>query len=172
MTTFLAGQELKKQLQAMSAVRRIHCAVAFWGRGAEDCLRPQPGVDVRIICNLSSGSTNPDTVKQLMRSFGKDAVRQMADLHAKVYIVDSTMIVGSANASVNGLGFEGREQMGWEEAGCSSPVTEAAEQWFASCWERGKSITPGDLARARSLYRARRAVRASRISTLVPMTFL
>lgn len=82
--------------------------MAFWGKGAESLIFPRPP-HLQIVCNLKSGATNPKVIESIPRAF----VRQHDALHAKVYIGDDTAIICSANASANGLGFEGREQDLW-----------------------------------------------------------
>lgn len=42
---------------------------------------------------------------------------QADDLHAKVYLSSNGVVVGSANASANGVGLEAGEQASWIEAG-------------------------------------------------------
>ena len=60
------------------------------------------GKNVRIICDLLSGACNPVEIEKLK---GLDGVRVRTRdrLHAKVWIGGNDVIVGSANASHNGL---------------------------------------------------------------------
>ena len=103
---FLFDAELRAAVQNLQRKRQWYCAVAFWGRGAEELTRGIGHDNVKIICNLKSGGTNPYVIEVLQHQ----NVRQNDLLHAKVYLGDNAAIVCSANASANGLGFEGREQ--------------------------------------------------------------
>ena len=135
---------------------RCHLAVAFWGRGAADRLElAGRAVAPRIICNLRMGGTNPDEIERLMAD-GAD-VRQADDLHAKVYLFDHAVIIGSSNASSNGLSFQEGDGTGWREANVlieDATIVDEVAAWFdaLACVE----ITPRDLVLARSLWNRRR----------------
>lgn len=92
------------------------------------------------------GGTNPDEIRRLLQAGAK--VQQIDTLHAKVYIGDDEMLVASANASSNGLGFEGHAQGNWIEAGAIGPVQPRALEWFQKLWSDSRPVTPGDLAAA------------------------
>jgi hypothetical protein len=83
---------------------RFHCAVAFWGKRSETLIDSDRRRNVKLICNLKMGGTNPNVVRKIPR----DLVKQIDTLHAKVYIGDNFAGVTSANASANGPGLEGR----------------------------------------------------------------
>lgn len=86
-------------------------AVAFWGRGAESIVHRRRGKPVKIICNLTSGGTNPATIETL-QGIDKVILKQCDRLHAKVIVGSKTAVVGSANFSCNGLNLEGEESEG------------------------------------------------------------
>lgn len=83
-------------------------AVAFWGANARKELgfdrRPRDSKPVTIICNLEMGGTNPSEIKQLRRLRNVE-VLQADRLHGKVYLFGSEVLIGSSNASANGLSF-------------------------------------------------------------------
>jgi hypothetical protein len=138
---FLHGEKLDQAIRSIFRGRSIRCAVAFWGRGAETELMPGPTSDWRIICNLRMGGTNPDVIRKFWKA-DQSRVRQCDVLHAKVYLNDTRAVVTSANASTNGLGFEGMEQRRWIEAGVR--LTEKAEltvlsDWFEKFWKNRQS---------------------------------
>lgn len=110
---FLTGDKLRKAIEKLAKGKKLRLAVAFWGTGSENLLGDALGGDIRIICNLKSGGTNP----YVLENFPRDKVKQHDHLHAKVYIGEDKVVVTSANASANGLGLEGSEQNFWEEAG-------------------------------------------------------
>ena len=150
---FLQGQTLQRQITTLLSDRPLDCAVAFWGLGAHKRLGTAHGL-VRILCNLSMGGTNPHAIRALQRTV---PVRQLDDLHAKVYIGRSEMIVSSANASTNGLGFN--DSVGWMEAGYRTrDHVDVARQWFELQWQRGREVTEQDLEAAQILWERRREI--------------
>lgn len=103
MTKLLAGREVWIEIRKVA--RRSdtrHVAVAFLGAAATKLLPLRAG-DV-LVANLSeaairAGSTNVAAA----RAFFRRGVRlcNSQNLHAKLFVFDSTAIVGSANASEN-----------------------------------------------------------------------
>lgn len=140
------------ELKTLARNHRWHCAVAFWGVGAQELLRGVAHDNIKIICNLNSGSTNPYVIESLPRH----QVRQHDLLHAKVYIGDNSAVVCSANASANGLGLEGKEQGTWIEAGLPTNDIVDIILWFNSLWAESQEILDDDLQRAKELWSARR----------------
>ena len=144
---FLDHTQINEALSRLHGDRRLYCAVAFWGNGAAAHLGlPRAGQDLRIICNLAMGGTNPREIKRLQK-FGAE-VRHLERLHAKVYIGDSEMIVGSANVSANGLGFEAGAQANWIEAATLGPLQPRTLEWFNILWDVAKKVSPAALAAA------------------------
>jgi HKD family nuclease len=87
--------------------------VAFWGQGALKALGlDQAQRKVRILLDLSAGATNPQVVRELL-ALHPEKVRNIPRLHAKTYIGENEITVGSANASANGLGIEGLAANKW-----------------------------------------------------------
>jgi HKD family nuclease len=128
----------------------IKCAVAFWGDRAPFILGLR-GLNkpIQIICNFESGATNPQVVRELLDIPGLQ-LRSHHKLHAKVYWTAQGAIVGSSNASANGLGFEGRELEGWLEANALVTDTETLvgiKSWFDDLWNRAVVITPTQIKR-------------------------
>lgn len=136
----------------------LDIAVAFWGTGAVE----QLGLDdskksYRILLDLTSGGSNPKVVAQLMKLRPK-LVRCVDRLHAKAFIGKSEAVIGSANASANGLGAEGSEATHWCELGLATKAPSdvaAAQAWFKTQWGRSKSITPRMLADAEAMWKKR-----------------
>lgn len=133
----------------------LSIAVAFWGEGAQRLIAEAwSGRSLQIICNLGSGGTNPQVIRDLL-GLAKDTpgiqILTLDNLHAKVAIGEAAAIVGSANLPVNGLGFEGAECVGWHEAGVL--VNEIAQltqmrEWFDGMWAQGAEITDDRLNKA------------------------
>ncbi len=102
------------------------------------------------------GGTNPDEIAIIMQ-LGVQ-VRHSNRLHAKVYRFDAEAVVGSANASCNGLGFEGAATGMWSEA--SVRIAEKAllseiDRWFDNEWDNAFPVTNADLDRARLAFNER-----------------
>lgn len=159
---FVASKDYESALRSVLAEPGEFCvAVAFWGRGADEFLLSEHPRQMKLICNLQSGATNPDTIVALLKNKGV-TVKQHDRLHAKVIIGPSSALVGSANLSSNGLNLEGEEITGWEEAGIlTQDITQmaAVKNWFAAIWDASRSISKKDLEYARTRWGQRRATR-------------
>lgn len=143
----------------LAEANSVDMAVAFWGAGAESLVQAL-GKPVRIVCNLTSGGTNPSVVENILKAGIQ--VRHLSDLHAKVMVGQKTAILGSANCSANGLNLEGEEVEGWQEAGyvvTSKPEIAQIQDWFVERWNRAETVTPELLERARAIWKARRKTR-------------
>ena len=159
---FLTGKELFKAIQNIASGTKSRFAVAFWGQGSKQQIFDDGDKDIQIICNLKMGGTNPFVIEEIL---GRNVpVRQHDILHAKVYLNETTAVVASANASANGLGFEGAEQASWEEAGVLIDDPEAMadiKRWFTRMWGEGREIEEGDLERAKAIWKARQGAKPS-----------
>jgi PLD-like domain len=124
----------------------IDLAVAYWGDGAIKLLGISGSKPMRIICDLLSGGCNPKEVEKFLKPpFVENVeIRHLSGLHAKVYWTPSSVIVGSINASTNGLGDE--RNIGLIEAALqadSPDVLNEVQHWFEKRWEDAKD-TPVD----------------------------
>lgn len=154
---FLNGPEAHQEIkEILSSAKWVRIAVPYWGRSAVSRL----GLDVlntgdvRIVCNLRSGGCNPDEVEKLLGRFGQ-AVKTADNLHAKLWITDRFVILGSSNASTNGLGME---------AGGSEKLIEAnvkltdinhighMTKRFDEIYESSNNINKVDISIARKMY--------------------
>jgi hypothetical protein len=103
------------------------------------------------------GGTNPHEIRRLMNAGVR--VRQWDSLHAKVYLFDGCAILGSSNASANGLAMEGREQSGWLEANIlidEPHLYKTISKWFDNLPAR--KIGDGDLEKAFEMWSRRRRI--------------
>lgn len=155
----------KNYLQTVSNLikdgNRIRIAVAFWGTGSESLFDDFSGKELQIICNLSLGGSNPAVIRKLM-SIKHAEIRQVDQLHAKILLSEQGMIVGSANMSANGLGFEGGEANSFCELGIyetDSFLLEEANDWFISVWDKAKNIDDKDLELAQKAWSKQRGSR-------------
>lgn len=152
MARFIVGEELSGQINHVLGGQDIRCAVAFWGTGAEALLDP---AHARIICDVSLGGTAPEALRQLGAPDNPN-LRHIPFLHAKVYISERGAVVGSPNASQNGIGFSGAA--GLIEAGVflavdSEPYNHAV-RWFEKQWSTAaKQVDASALACATKRFR-------------------
>lgn len=138
MLSFCFRNDLSVRIKDICAGPNLRCAVAFWGAGSEKLFNQQDK-KIRIICDVSLGGTSPDALRALGAP-NNDKLRHLSDFHAKVYISDRGAVVGSANASQNGIGFDGQPDL--IEAGMFiEPRTDTfkrIEDWFEELWENSK----------------------------------
>ena len=111
---FLKNEQILGKIKWMVANKRLfnkplRIAVAYWGKqsltktGLIKRIISNPD-RIQIICDLTSGSCNPNPIDRL-RKF-KVETRTQDDMHAKVWMCGDHVILGSANVSSNGLGFD------------------------------------------------------------------
>lgn len=140
MLSFCFRNDLSVRIKDICAGPNLRCAVAFWGVGSEKLFNQQDK-KIRIICDVSLGGTSPDALRTLGAP-NNDKLRCFPSFHAKVYISDRGAVVGSANASQNGIGFDG--QPDFIEAGMFiEPRTDTfkkIEDWFEKLWENSKRV--------------------------------
>lgn len=132
----------------------IRIAVAFWGEGALKMLGGMTGTtgNVKVLCNLDTGACNPTEVERLL---SVAEVRSHPKLHAKVYWTPKAMVLGSSNASTNGLWGEAGETRGWREANLlitDSAQLAATEDWFDQLWDEGYDVTKAHIEAAKPLW--------------------
>ena len=134
----------KKQIeQILKKSKNINLAVAFWGQGASNSIKKVKNKKIKIICNLESGATNPYEIIKIGKLVGFDKIRSIKNLHAKVYLTEKEMILGSSNFSANGLSLEGNEINKLIEANVSlddKNVIFQANNWFSDLWSQSKKI--------------------------------
>ena len=101
----LTGTDVHREVvRIMSRTGEVMAAVAYWGDGASErtgITRKKSRNKARVICDLLSGACNPAEIDKLMK-LGVQ-VKTLDRLHAKIWIGGNTVILGSANASKNGL---------------------------------------------------------------------
>jgi hypothetical protein len=143
--------EVKKLIKDETDIR---IAVAFWGKGGCDLLGLAAASGTpRVICNLDSGACNPDEIVALR---GRSNLRTHPQLHAKIYWTPRGVIIGSSNASTNGLWGEGKDARGWREANIlirNEALTTEVGKWFDAQWEEGRAVTPEMIETSRPLWK-------------------
>ena len=151
MLKFLLGRDVAKRVRAsLDSGESADLAVAFWGRGACERLGIARGRNIRIICNLDHIGTNPDEIEKI-RDYGIK-IKKCDNLHAKIYFCKKFAIVGSSNASTNGLFEEDGESGGWIEGNAMTDEVGFLEQvgaFFNQLWEKSSYISTEDIVNAR-----------------------
>lgn len=158
---FLEGPAYSDAARALlSSAEPLDMAIAYVGRGASLQLGTSPE-QRRILCDLISGGTNPDEVTKLC-AMESVKIRHVENLHAKVMVSPTCALVGSANFSANGIGWE---------AGMAGNLIEAGHQvieevqlrriqaWFDGLWETSLPVTESLLSQARLNWKRRQAAR-------------
>src|SRR3984893_9737442 len=130
-------------------------AVPFWGKGALTMLGIGGGQQSQIACNLQISACNPYVIEDLKNAQGV-TVRSHPRLHAKIYATNKFAIIGSSNASSNGLAIEGPPES-WIEANVISddPATvRSAFALFQEIWDSPETskITSAALTEAKKLW--------------------
>lgn len=133
MSEFVTGANLTAKIrEVLAAGAPANMAVAFWGKGSTKLLGlPKALKHIQIICDLRSGSCNPDELIDLINRGAR--IWTLNGLHAKVYLSSGMAVVGSANASANGLAEEGAEIDYSLEAGIftsDTKIIKTAASWF------------------------------------------
>ena len=129
-TNFLGGKQLTTATKRIiNEGDQIKVAIAYWGKDALSLLGLNSRKKtVKVICCLRNGASDPAIISR----FGKRA-RQNDKLHAKVIWTPKGAIIGSANASSNGLPEEEELANGLIEAGIyvnNSRTLASIESWF------------------------------------------
>lgn len=145
---FLEGGSLTNEMRRLVQGRdAIKIAIAYWGSDALSRLKINPKREnMQILCCLKGGKSAPEVIEQ----FGAQA-RQNHKLHAKVIWTPSEAIVGSANASSNGLPEEEKAIDGLIEAGVhinGPQELSLIESWFDNLYQTSQPITKADLEAA------------------------
>lgn len=145
----------------LASAHSTKIAVAFWGAGAIDLL----GIDktpsrMQVICNLESGACNPNEIRML-RSLPNIDLRTNARLHAKVYWSVQQAVIGSSNASTNGLVVEGQTAQGWAEANiltADPALIKQTGEWFDRLFADSDAVSDEALAKAEGVWSQRRKI--------------
>jgi hypothetical protein len=158
-TLFLDERGALHQIQnLMREAKEAKIAVAFWGRGAvETLLIGRSDLDVEVVCNLDSGACNPFEIEKLQKLRPRNPVRSDPRLHGKLYWTPHGIVLGSSNASTNGLAVE-ESSVGWAEANVFSSdpkLIKATLEWFNNRKSAAYEIKDVDLHRAKDIWEKR-----------------
>ena len=161
---FITGNDYSQKIIGILSLQSpLKCAVAFWGQAIVEVLKNNEK-EVQIICNLNSGACNPHVIEELKEE-DNITIKTHSNLHAKVYLTKDSALVGSANASANGLNLENGELKGWLEAGIlleDTSLLKEIDTWFNDLWKEAKNIASTDLKKAKELWQKRRLNRPTK----------
>ena len=152
MTEFLVDEALTSKIREIVAGESVRCAVAYWGNHNFGDTKSW-----KIVCDIVGGATSPSALKRLGAPNNRH-LKHVINLHAKVYMSDRGIVVASANASANGLGYDGKPpcllEAGtfWE---ANSKAWKQAEKWFSSLFTDAHPIGKDELEWAALVYRPR-----------------
>jgi HKD family nuclease len=159
---FISGEDMGEEIRKLvEQSDEFLLAVAFWGDGVTkefgltNSWKQKKGT---VICNLMSGACNPKEIEKLRKN---DSLRVLKhdELHAKVYWTPRSVIIGSSNASSNGLAYEGSELAGWVEGNVkiTEPKTVTdVKNWLAKIEKHATEIDQDDLNLAFEIWKKRR----------------
>jgi len=158
----LSEKNIAEFVRDMSSGKPIRFAVAFWGKSAVCRLGLKESAGGSIICNLQSGCTNPDEILELIEfNKGKNHkrfdIRTHAKLHGKLYKTDGMAVVGSSNASLNGLALES-ETEGWREINLATDqkdILSDLDRRFEELWAEADPVDETVVERYRPVWEAR-----------------
>lgn len=161
-TTLITEKAALTEIKKLGEGQNVCFAVAFWGAGSANNLKIEATAEAKVLCNLESGCCDPVEIEKLKNMDGVK-VRTHSSLHAKVYLSPIGALVGSSNASTNGLALDGESLRGWREANLlvkDEPLLNDLNKWFTERWAEGRNITKPMLAAARMKWadRKRRGV--------------
>ena len=135
---FLYGDRIREEIKNLvDRSGKLSVAVAYWGKGGAGHTGLTGRGDrenTRVICDPRSGACNPAELRVLLAL--PVQLWELPGLHAKVWISDATVIVGSANASIGGLGDEEGHQANFEAAVMTNDEAFArdVQGWFDCLW--------------------------------------
>jgi hypothetical protein len=165
LTEFLSGNDIALRVRtSIHASDAVDLGVAFWGKGAIDLLGFGKNLEnVRVICDLYSGACNPDVLIKMLSRNAKIWTKD--GFHAKVYLTQDEAVIGSANASANGLCEEDNELEGAQEAAVSvrdGQTLLRVRQWFDAQLVTAHRVGIKEVKTYRANWRARRQERPQR----------
>lgn len=162
---FLTGACIQEEIRRLvGRGADLSVAVAYWGAGGAChtgiATRDQSARgNVRILCDLHSGACNPCEIAKLQQC-DRVEVRTLNDLHAKVWIGEGTVIVGSANASTSGLADESQFGSKVEAALVvdNPDLADKLRHWFDTKWHSpsARDIDEASLCSAKKIWKKRR----------------
>ncbi|MGY4608603.1 hypothetical protein ACVW16_007015 [Bradyrhizobium sp. USDA 4474] len=151
----------------------LRVAVAFWGTDGAKTLSLKGAKSGRILCNLESGACNPKEIRKLRASKKKFKVKTHPQLHAKIYWSPEAAVIGSSNASGNGLVIDSAAAKGWREANLwfdQKDLLRSVGLHFDRLWKQAKPVTDQGLKDADVKWKER--AKATKVLSIESKTLL
>ncbi|WP_156924337.1 phospholipase D family protein [Derxia gummosa] len=127
-----SDESLRETIKGVSPVK---VAVAYVGLDWQDFI----SIDSlrEIIVSPTFGS-NPRAIEELFDELGMENVHFLDELHSKLYLGESSLLIGSPNLSFNAFGSGGLEELGVRLEGSPALIEADAifEHYKAMAWER------------------------------------
>ena len=161
MAKFLDEKSVIAPIRKISkGCRDLRVAVAFWGTDGAKTLSLKGARGGRILCNLESGACNPNEIRKL-RASKKFKVKTHRQLHAKIYWSPEGAVIGSSNASGNGLVMDPVAAKGWREANIffdDKDLLRSVGLHFNGLWKQARPVTDQGLRDAELKWKERAKV--------------
>ena len=167
---FLTDDDIRTAIQHLvGRGEDLRVAVAYWGNNGATHTgiakrAPSDRGNVQIMCDLNSGACNPSEIRKLLK-LGFE-VRTLDHLHAKVWVGETSVILGSANASTSGLADERQLGSNIEAALLVQDPTlaQVLRTWFDSKWcdDAAVPVDEACLEEAEKVWNHRRKVGRAR----------
>jgi predicted acylesterase/phospholipase RssA len=112
--------------------------------GAIEKLRITGSKSVRIMCDLLHAGCNPHEIEKFLKPpfVTSVQIKHLPRLHSKVYLSEQAVIVGSANASSNGLGdYDVAENVEAAILTDDTPILLEVRSWFQQQWVHAEPVT-------------------------------
>jgi hypothetical protein len=106
--------------------------------------------DAKILIDIRMGNTSPVALKKLGAP-GNRYLKHSDRMHAKVFLSDTGLVVGSANATGGALRSRNTEAGMFHPAG--TPSWHQASEWFDECFREAGRVGPDEITQAELLYR-------------------
>lgn len=130
----------------------LNIAVSYWGKsslsklGISKRLKEEHN-NLKVICDFGHIACRIDPIQELHKK-NAECVKLIKGLHAKVWVSQSEVIIGSANSSASALPDQDQTKNFNEEAGIlirDKSIVERIQQWFDELWcKKSRYITLAD----------------------------
>lgn len=131
--------------EILSSSPHAYIASPYWTKGTLDALGFGTGPlngKLSVLCDLRSGACDPHAIRDMLDRGA--SVISVDRLHAKVYIGNGGVVVGSANATAPGLWHSSSINAGNHEAAMLATSGAARKSWLT--WWHGLAANGIDLS--------------------------
>ena len=122
-------------------------------------LAAKKGKRIRLLVGLNQ-ATSPSALRRIHEESDISIRYLTRQFHAKVYIFDKAVLLGSANLTLGGL-RENREAVVQLDTGDDTQAVDEARSLFAELWESGQVLTRAKLAAFEKTHNEFRPIRST-----------